>query len=488
MKRINFLLICLGIISLSACVNETGTLGKPITKFSVEEIRNATKVEKTSFDSHTKLSGKKGSLNVFGEVSLSWFLRSWVAEGSKPEHQLYVDIRYSTSDNWRFYDRAQSTDAQSVKVTKIDSDVSCRASSYGVSCTYYETVGINLTHDFLLSKKNSGFTIRLLAKKGNMVIINVPANYTQGYVQSLLPTMQTAGLDVSDLSEENNQSSVAVIPDTYSDSDSGLRLIANTPVSVKSSMAAYALGPTKPINSLEKIAGLYIAEGIDINGKKYNMAVHLGAESSAAGTIRWVEKGGFGKIGKGDYQGQTSLVDGEMQVIWGEQPPFFYKLHSSGKLSAIWRKDQSSFEVLTPSNLDASDSSEENNQSSNGDPSNNQITAAPKLPEHHNDKKTISALCNMATKKDANGQLVWDEGKAFESTVAMLKKEQIDCGVVETTDTVITSQKTSEENLSNNTSSDASMSLSTAKAECTSLGFSAGTEKYGDCVMKLMGD
>ena len=214
------------------------------------------------------------------------------------------------------------------------------------------------------------------------------------------------------------------------------------------------------------------------------MAVRLGAESSAVGTIRWVEKGGFGKIGKGDYQGQTSLVDGEMQVIWGEQPPFFYKLHSSGKLSAIWRKDQSSFEVLTPSNLDASDLSEENNQSSNvvivDTPS------APKLPENLKDEKTIASLCNMATKKDANGQLVWDEGKAFESTVAMLKKAQIDCGVVETTDTVITSSTPSSS--SNNTSSDASMSLSTAKAECTSLGFSAGTEKYGDCVMRLMGD
>jgi len=342
-------------------------------------VRYYWKVEKTSFDSHTKLSGKKGSLNVFGEGSLTWFLRSWVAEGSKPEHQLYVDIRYS-GDNWRFYHRAQSTDAQSVKVTRIDSDVNCSASSYGVNCYYYETVGINLTHDFLLSKKKRGFTIRLLSKKGNSFIIKVPANYTQGYVQSLLPTMRTAGLDVSDTSEENNQSSNVVIVDTPS---------------------------------------------------------------------------------------------------------------------------------------------------------------APKLPENLKDEKTIASLCNMATKKDANGQLVWDEGKAFESTVAMLKTARIDCGVsaddavtsstptsssnafADQSDVLVctsvrvnldaqqeakrrglsciegvtlikqtsasASQKTSEENTSDNTSSDA-MSLSEAKAECASLGFIAGTEKYGDCVMRLMGD
>lgn len=37
-----------------------------------------------------------------------------------------------------------------------------------------------------------------------------------------------------------------------------------------------------------------------------------------------------------------------------------------------------------------------------------------------------------------------------------------------------------------NVNSSTTMSLKEAKAECASLGFTAGTEKHGDCVMKLM--
>ena len=45
---------------------------------------------------------------------------------------------------------------------------------------------------------------------------------------------------------------------------------------------------------------------------------------------------------------------------------------------------------------------------------------------------------------------------------------------------------TSAQKDKNNVTSSTTMSLQEAKAECTSLGFSAGTEKHGDCVMKLM--
>lgn len=71
---------------------------------------------------------------------------------------------------------------------------------------------------------------------------------------------------------------------------------------------------------------------------------------------------------------------------------------------------------------------------------------------------------------------VWETGKEWQNYVAEAKQRGLKCEV----------EEEFEKNNTNNSSSGKNMSLSTAKAECTNLGFSAGTEKHGDCVMKLL--
>ena len=87
-------------------------------------------------------------------------------------------------------------------------------------------------------------------------------------------------------------------------------------------------------------------------------------------------------------------------------------------------------------------------------------------------------LCKTATVAhdlgDGRAKRRWNS--AMKSLKKEAEKRGLDCNVGQ-----ITGQKTSTDN-----STSESMSLDKAKAECASLGFTAGTEKHGDCVMKLM--
>lgn len=268
MMQLKVILIFFTTVILTSCINEPRMFGKAASTVSVAEIRDATTVEKTVFDSKAKIRGESSRMYVWAEGGLEWLLRSWVEEGAVPSHQLYVDIDY-TGEGWRFYRTAETTEAQSVQLTDINSDVSCSLNG----CHYYETVGVNISHDFLLSRRDTGFTIRLSSKSGHSFVVTIPGNYTKGYIQSLVDPMKQAGLDVSELSSNTNQ--------------------------------------------------------------------------------------------------HTNIV-----------------LTTSKKNSA-----------------------------------------APKLPENQRDAKSLASLCNMATKKGSNGHLIWDDGKAYESTVAMLREAHVDCGV-----------------------------------------------------------
>ena len=99
-------------------------------------------------------------------------------------------------------------------------------------------------------------------------------------------------------------------------------------------------------------------------------------------------------------------------------------------------------------------------------------------PESQTSSLSDEKLCSTATVShdlgDGRAKRRWNS--AMKSLKKEAEKRGLDCNVGQ-----ITGQKT----ITNNSTSE-SMSLGKAKAECTSLGFSAGTEKHGDCVMKLM--
>ena len=81
---------------------------------------------------------------------------------------------------------------------------------------------------------------------------------------------------------------------------------------------------------------------------------------------------------------------------------------------------------------------------------------------------TKEQLCNRAT-STRNGNKEWESINQFQPFVAEAKSRGLSCGVTEPT-----------------TSPTSKSKLDKAKSTCTELGFTLGTEKHGDCVLKMM--
>ena len=81
---------------------------------------------------------------------------------------------------------------------------------------------------------------------------------------------------------------------------------------------------------------------------------------------------------------------------------------------------------------------------------------------------TKEQLCNRAT-STRNGNKEWESINQFQPFVAEAKSRGLSCGVTEPT-----------------TSPTSKSKLDKAKSTCTELGFTLGTEKHGECVLKMM--
>ena len=82
---------------------------------------------------------------------------------------------------------------------------------------------------------------------------------------------------------------------------------------------------------------------------------------------------------------------------------------------------------------------------------------------------TPEQLCNRATSR-RSGVKEWDSIKRFQPFVAEAKSRGLSCGVTDTSASSTTS----------------SSKLDKAKSTCTELGFTLGTEKHGEGVLKMM--
>ena len=74
-------------------------------------------------------------------------------------------------------------------------------------------------------------------------------------------------------------------------------------------------------------------------------------------------------------------------------------------------------------------------------------------------------ICNKAT-SSRSGSQKWETTSTWEPYVSEAKSRGLSCGVVDSTSSTFKIDK--------------------AKSTCTDLGFTAGTEKHGECVLKLM--
>ena len=82
---------------------------------------------------------------------------------------------------------------------------------------------------------------------------------------------------------------------------------------------------------------------------------------------------------------------------------------------------------------------------------------------------TDGQVCYRATRM-VSGKRQWESGQQWLPFVNEAKSRSLNCDVVD----------------SSNPSSTSSSKLDKAKATCTELGFTAGTEKHGSCVLKMM--
>jgi hypothetical protein len=76
---------------------------------------------------------------------------------------------------------ASDNRAKTLPLTKIDSSVaSC--SRYKI-CSHSETIGINISDDYLRSAKDDGIKLRLSAKSGDREFASIPSEYIGGYLE-----------------------------------------------------------------------------------------------------------------------------------------------------------------------------------------------------------------------------------------------------------------------------------------------------------------
>jgi hypothetical protein len=131
-------------------------------------LRKAVEVEDDKYERVATVVGIEEKIGADPMSFSRFFIRSWIdKESGNVIHQIYVFYSYS-GQNWRFYQRANSQEAQPLELTEIDRDVNC----YQYGCTYYETLGVMIADEYLRNHLN-GFSIKISARSGHSFIIEV---------------------------------------------------------------------------------------------------------------------------------------------------------------------------------------------------------------------------------------------------------------------------------------------------------------------------
>lgn len=112
----------------------------------------------------------KETITVRGDYDDGILLRTWGSTRTNKllddTIQLYADVKFR--ENWAFLDSAYDEDANERKLTKIDTDTDCSASSLGLGCMLTETVGIEIPISYLEAKQN-GFEIKVSGKSESII-------------------------------------------------------------------------------------------------------------------------------------------------------------------------------------------------------------------------------------------------------------------------------------------------------------------------------
>jgi len=140
----------------------------------------------SNFDSKIKFTGPEiSNTKQMGLLSgydyEKYRIRGWKDKTTgEIRHQIYIQIKYS--GGWRFYRTASFDAGNQQSLVEIDHKV---VSCYKYGCTLKETVGVAVDADFLFKHKRRDLHIRIDSKSGHENFINIPYNYTSGYLMAI---------------------------------------------------------------------------------------------------------------------------------------------------------------------------------------------------------------------------------------------------------------------------------------------------------------
>ena len=173
------LLTITALMFLSGCA---ALVGAPPTKANWTEpaaVAPTVRVERDDFKKLTLYIGSKLSMgnNEFGEPNLDLLLiRAWKPDIGSMSYQIYVADYYRGP--WRFYSSAYDSNGNLLDTSLISRDVlSCR----GDTCTHAESVGLNVSREYLEKAQSTGISFKL-SGKGGEAVFSIPPGYVQAFL------------------------------------------------------------------------------------------------------------------------------------------------------------------------------------------------------------------------------------------------------------------------------------------------------------------
>jgi hypothetical protein len=106
--------------------------------------------------------------NPWGGIFRDWRLRSFVDKKTHAvSHQIYVDIHYD--DEYQYFNRAADDTARDLTVLLIDRSSMCPR----ITCTHYETVGVDIDDAALRARAAQGIQVKLSARRGSSFVMTL---------------------------------------------------------------------------------------------------------------------------------------------------------------------------------------------------------------------------------------------------------------------------------------------------------------------------
>lgn len=154
-----------------------------------DSVAAAVEVDTPEYGNHMVIKGppilKEDSLGRRITDQLRYRLNGWVErESGTLSTQLHISIMYESA-NWRGYSSAVFGKDQELVLDKLNTEVKCITHQSHEICARNEIMGISIPERDLEVNADKGFTVRVSSEKGFSHLINVPANYIQGYLMAL---------------------------------------------------------------------------------------------------------------------------------------------------------------------------------------------------------------------------------------------------------------------------------------------------------------